>query len=330
VTLAATASGYDTFTADFLDLTITTPTVVIQPTGDSTQVTEGSPTGDNYFLSLSTPPTADVAVSLSTNSDVTVDKSQILFTPSNWDVPQQITVRAVNDDHYEGSETGFISHTFSSADSYYDGQSTQNLTVTIIDDDNPPDPIVQSPIVQSSTNNVEEEPSTDKPDDVTITALRLVGNRKGNRLKGGALDDVLIGKSGNDVLIGGEGNDKIKGGNGNDTLKGNTGHDVLLGGKGKDKLIGGSGDDSYKGGKDNDKLIFGQGNDVAVFGKRDGRDLIKRFDLKDDILRFKGARTQNSLDIQEEKKGLLISYKKTDVLLKGIDESDLSTKNFDF
>ena len=174
VTLAATASGYDAFTADFLDLTVTTPTVVIQPTNDTIEVAEGSLTGDTYSIFLSAPPTADVTVTLSSNSDVTFDQTQVVFTPDNWDVPQLISLVAVDDSLNEGDETIAITHSVSSADADFDGLSVPPLSVTVLDNDVPGILLTES----GSSTQVSEGGTTDSytlvletqpTDNVTIT-----------------------------------------------------------------------------------------------------------------------------------------------------------------
>ncbi len=64
----------------------------------------------------------------------------------------------------------------------------------------------------------------------------LAGDRRDNRLDGGAGDDTLYGGpgGGDDLLHGGPGADRLYGGAGRDTLVGGPGADVLVGGAGAD------------------------------------------------------------------------------------------------
>ena len=65
-------------------------------------------------------------------------------------------------------------------------------------------------------------------------ANMLTGDRAGNWLIGGSLDDVLVGDRGKDFLSGGAGNDELDGGDDDDTLNGGYGADDLTGGDGDD------------------------------------------------------------------------------------------------
>jgi trimeric autotransporter adhesin len=83
----------------------------------------------------------------------------------------------------------------------------------------------------------------------------------------GGLGDRLYGGAGNDVINGLAGNDYLEGGRGADVLDGGTGHDTLLGGAGIDVLIGGIGDDWLLGGADGDlRLEGGDGRDYLEGG----------------------------------------------------------------
>ncbi|MGK7890684.1 MAG: Calx-beta domain-containing protein [Leptolyngbyaceae cyanobacterium] len=106
---------------------------------------------------------------------------------------------------------------------------------------------------------------------------RLGGTQEGDRLIGKRGDDILIGKNGNDLIIGKKGNDILKGGKDNDYLRGNAGSDRLLGQKGDTLLEGGKGDDV---------IIAGRGKDMIMFKNlaQDGTDIIKRFDVGEDVM----------------------------------------------
>lgn len=67
----------------------------------------------------------------------------------------------------------------------------------------------------------------------------------GDRLYGGAGDDVVDGYKGDDYLEGNTGADNLNGGDGSDTMLGGAGADVLDGGLGNDSLLGGQGQDTY-------------------------------------------------------------------------------------
>lgn len=69
--------------------------------------------------------------------------SVLTFTPQNWNVPQVVTVSAVDDNVFEASpQTGTVTHSADSDDQNYDGIAVADVTATIEDND---------PIVVTST-----------------------------------------------------------------------------------------------------------------------------------------------------------------------------------
>ncbi len=67
---------------------------------------------------------------------------------------------------------------------------------------------------------------------------RFIGNGAGNRLEGGAENDVFRGRGGNDTLIGGAGNDIFYGDDGDDVIFTGTNNDI-------DTIFAGRGNDTY-------------------------------------------------------------------------------------
>jgi large repetitive protein len=114
-----------------------TPMVIVQQTGDVTAVAE-SGGSDTIRLRLGTQPISDVAVAIATDTQVTAAPATVTFTPANWNVPQDVTVRAVQDLIVEGDHVGNVSFSISSNDiSYAQGSSATPgaVVVRITDDD---------------------------------------------------------------------------------------------------------------------------------------------------------------------------------------------------
>ncbi len=130
--------------------------VQITQSGGSTNVTEGGAT-DSYTVVLSSQPTANVTVTVTPNSQVSVNKTTLTFTTSNWNVAQTVTVSAVDDQIVEGSHTGSITHAVSSGDTRYNGLSVAGVTVQITDNDTAGVQITQS----GGSTNVTEGGATD-------------------------------------------------------------------------------------------------------------------------------------------------------------------------
>ncbi|MEB3214115.1 MAG: Calx-beta domain-containing protein [Leptolyngbyaceae bacterium] len=150
-----------------------------------------------------------------------------------------------------------------------------------------------------------------------------------DRLKGRSGDDRMIGGGGKDKLIGGSDDDILKGGGDNDKLVGNAGDDILNGGGGNDKLKGGSGEDVLQGQKGNDKLFGGADNDIFVLKKGHGTDLIRDFELGDDLIQLQGSLSFSDLTFQQQgNKALIIADGEELAVLQGIQTSQLSQANF--
>ncbi|MEG4970899.1 SBBP repeat-containing protein, partial [Microcoleus sp. B6-A1] len=103
------------------------PQVKIVESGGSTNVAE-SGTTDTYTVVLTNQPTANVAIALNTDTQIQ-PIAGISFTPTNWFVPQTVTVSAVDDAVAETSpHSGPITHTAISTDANYNG-TTASFTV---------------------------------------------------------------------------------------------------------------------------------------------------------------------------------------------------------
>ena len=134
VTLTNTASGggYGAAAAKLVAVTVTdddASEIVVKP--PALTMSEGG--SSSYTVELSSPPTAEVTVTVSApEADLTilsVDPRTLRFTPSDWDQPQTVTLAAGYDaDTADGTVT--LTHTGEGGG--YDGQSTE-LPVTVTD-----------------------------------------------------------------------------------------------------------------------------------------------------------------------------------------------------
>jgi Ca2+-binding RTX toxin-like protein len=144
------------------------------------------------------------------------------------------------------------------------------------------------------------------------------GNSGNDSIAGGDGEDTLAGDFGDDVISGGIGNDLISGNDGDDSLYGNENNDLIFGNSGNDVISGGLGADTISGGLDDDDLYGNDGSDV-IYGN-DGNDtltggtgsdqftfvygqdlaenyvdVIKDFDVEEDVLVFKGFGFENTV-----------------------------------
>ncbi|MEM8850281.1 MAG: glycosyl hydrolase family 28-related protein [Pseudomonadota bacterium] len=164
----------------------------------------------------------------------------------------------------------------------------------------------------------------DAPDAIT-------GTPGADTINGTGGDDVLIGLEGADRLRGGRGEDVLLGGEGNDRLFAGRSDDVLFGGDGADRLYGGAGDDILYGGAGDDLLIGGKGADIFAFGQADGRDVLRGFQIGEDLIVFEGVTASfEDLTIQANRTETIVSLGDTVLRLLNTTPDQLSAADFLF
>ncbi len=130
------------------------PGVTVTQSGGNTAIAEGGAT-DSYTLVLNAQPSADVTINVEADAQLSVDNAALTFTTANWNVPQTVTVTALDDAVFEGSHTGAISHVVSSTDAGYNGIGVTGIVANITDNDPEPgtacgDPATKISAVQGS------------------------------------------------------------------------------------------------------------------------------------------------------------------------------------
>ncbi len=111
--------------------------VTVVQSGGSTNVSEAGGT-DSFTVVLNSQPTANVVVTVTGGSQLTVSPATLTFTPANWNVPQTVTVAAVNDSLIEGPHVGTVSFAVTSSDGNYNGRNVAGVSVSIADNDEVP------------------------------------------------------------------------------------------------------------------------------------------------------------------------------------------------
>ena len=145
----------------------------------SLEITEGG--NGTYTVVLDSEPTGNVTVTLAstTGAGVSVDKSAVTFTASNWDTAQTVTLEAEEDDDTQDS-TATVAHTAtSSGDAKYDGIAVDSVVVSVTDND------TQALVLSSTSLSVDEGDSdgetytvklaTEPDGDVTVTITGQAG-----------------------------------------------------------------------------------------------------------------------------------------------------------
>ena len=125
--------------------------ISILQTANSTLVMEGGAT-DEYRVTLRRVPTSTVTVTISGGSQVTTSPTSLTFTTGNWNLPQKVSVTAVDDALIEGGHSQVIANA-SSGGGY---TLTSNVTASITDNDGGTINLVQT---GGSTSVTESSPS---------------------------------------------------------------------------------------------------------------------------------------------------------------------------
>jgi hypothetical protein len=109
--------------------------VAILQSGGNTAVTEGGAT-DSYTVALTSQPSANVLITLTGTQVTTAATSFLLiFTNANWNVPQSVTVTAIDDNVVEGAHTGTVALAVTSTDTNYSNLVVPAVSVAITDND---------------------------------------------------------------------------------------------------------------------------------------------------------------------------------------------------
>ncbi len=113
------------------------PGIIVTPAGQILTTTEAG--GSAMFtVVLQSQPTADVDIGISSSNTAegTVSPASLKFTLANWNAPQQITVKGVNDDFADGPQQYRVAIAAAvSTDPNYSGRDALDVTVSNTDND---------------------------------------------------------------------------------------------------------------------------------------------------------------------------------------------------
>ncbi len=147
--------------------------VVVTETNTTTEVTEGGAT-DTFSVVMSTQPTDDVVVTMSSDAQISLDANILTFTTLDWDTSQVVTVTAINDAVIEGNHTGLVGFAVSSFDVNYDLYLLEDVTASITDNDPEPEPDPEPQASGSSSSSGFIMPHIRFKDKIKDTDFRFV------------------------------------------------------------------------------------------------------------------------------------------------------------
>ncbi|MDX9770621.1 MAG: tandem-95 repeat protein, partial [Tenuifilaceae bacterium] len=101
----------------------------------TTLATSENETSDSFGVRLTAKPSSNVVISITglDETEGSIDKSSLTFTPDNWSVYQYVTVTGVEDEEMDGNQTYTLTLAYSSGDSDF---STVTAAVTVTNADN--------------------------------------------------------------------------------------------------------------------------------------------------------------------------------------------------
>lgn len=220
VSLAATSLDgfYEGLTSPTMAVTVNDDDaagISLTETDGATAVTEDGAT-DTYTVVLTAQPDADTEVIMVPSASVQVSPSTLPFTSDNWNVPQTVTVYAVDDYIAEGNHGGTVGHTLHSVGDGDFNLTGPTLTVSITDDDIAGVNITPTSLelIEGSSNSYHISLSSQPLADVTVN-ITLPGELSGPASV--ELDEHNW-SAGVDVTVA-SGNDAIAQGNRNVTIE---------------------------------------------------------------------------------------------------------------
>ncbi|MDP1859644.1 MAG: Ig-like domain-containing protein, partial [Gemmatimonadaceae bacterium] len=153
------------------------PTTVVSVAPNPVSIAEGA-VGSQYAICLDHQPTANVTITATPNSQVTVTPSSLVFNAASYYQPQFFTVTAVDDAVVEGNHSGTVAHTATSTDASFNGAAIATLTANIADNDfapnqppNATDDAATTPEDQAKVVNVLANDNDPDGDALTVTAV---------------------------------------------------------------------------------------------------------------------------------------------------------------
>jgi hypothetical protein len=140
---AASSNEFDTLADQTISVSIADndvipPAIIVTENGGSTSVSENG-SHDKLVVVLATAPAANVVVNIvsSDTGEATVTPSSMTFTPSNWNVGQEIDVVGIDDPSVDGIQTAVITISVDDVNSSveYTTAADQSVSVSVTDND---------------------------------------------------------------------------------------------------------------------------------------------------------------------------------------------------
>lgn len=183
----ATITDNDIFGITILDPETSLPPVELLTSEDGLS--------DSFTVELDSEPTENVTIGLSSNNETegTIDKPSLTFTPTTWDDPQTVTITGVDDSVADGDIVyNIITDPATSGDIDYDGLDPDDIVVNNSDDDTPGFTVIPKDglwttegkittiinvlLKSKPTSQVTLDFTSTKPDEGTVSPTQIIVN----------------------------------------------------------------------------------------------------------------------------------------------------------
>lgn len=136
-TISSSDLSYNNSTVNNLTVEVTDIDIAGFTVTETQGGTYTSESGQNDTLSivLTSKPLFNVVINAEVNSQLLTSPQYALFTPENWNIPQEVTISAVNDLIAQGNRVTTLVLTPTSSDGNYENLSSKNINVSITDND---------------------------------------------------------------------------------------------------------------------------------------------------------------------------------------------------
>lgn len=134
VTVNDNATSNNLVTRTFI-VTVKDPSIVITPLNGLTTNEDGGTAVFSVRLGVRPNSTVSIVLSSSNEDEGTTDKTTLVFTPDNWNTPQEVTITGLDDDQIDGTiEYQIILNLSGSSDTEY--RTMNPLSIRVINQDN--------------------------------------------------------------------------------------------------------------------------------------------------------------------------------------------------
>jgi large repetitive protein len=147
-------SGMNPANVDVTNIDDDSPGITVRPANQTLSTSEKGETA-TFTVVLNSQPVADVNIGVSsTNSaEGTVTPGSLRFTADNWNAPQTVTIKGVNDDVADGPQPYRVALAAAqSGDPNYNGWDANDVNVLNIDDDTPGIRVVNAGMLTTQEN----------------------------------------------------------------------------------------------------------------------------------------------------------------------------------